>query len=197
MEFALLTTKILIMLIGLIGGGWQMVLSYRQKQMGQLAIAQADQPAVVIDRLLMLVYPIAMLIWLVSPERLAWADFHTPPLIAWLGIVIIICGGIGWLWSQKSMGSFWSGLAIVQPGHQVIMVGPYRLVRHPMYASFWTLGLGGLLATHNLAVSLLFLAHVFVVSLSAKGEEGILRKNVPGYMEYELRVRWRLIPGIY
>ncbi len=44
-----------------------------------------------------------------------------------------------WLFrrSHKDLGRQWSASLEVREGHRVVRTGVYRLIRHPMYASFW------------------------------------------------------------
>lgn len=82
-------------------------------------------------------------------------------------------------------------------GHTVIARGPYRMVRHPMYVGLILLyfsqalilesGLGLLIAV---AVAGLFLWRTGM-------EDRVLRCELPGYEEYSLLTRFRLIPGIW
>jgi protein-S-isoprenylcysteine O-methyltransferase Ste14 len=82
-------------------------------------------------------------------------------------------------------------------GHQVISTGPYRYVRHPMYAGtillFFSipLALGSLWALIPAAV----LTAVLVVRIHL--EERMLREGLEGYTAYAEKVRYRLIPGIW
>jgi protein-S-isoprenylcysteine O-methyltransferase Ste14 len=82
-------------------------------------------------------------------------------------------------------------------GHSVVSSGPYALVRHPGYSgvllahlampfafgSIWAL-LPSVLAT------LLFIART-------SREDRTLGKHLVGYREYQARVRWRLLPGVW
>jgi len=74
--------------------------------------------------------------------------------------------------------------------------GPYAVVRHPIYASYFFLQAGYLLqsiAVWNAAVM------VFVSSCNvgrALVEERVLATN-PSYKAYSARVRWRLFPGVW
>jgi protein-S-isoprenylcysteine O-methyltransferase Ste14 len=82
-------------------------------------------------------------------------------------------------------------------GHNVVVSGPYRFVRHPMYVglillhasmalilgSIWTLALAAL-------ITMLFLWRTAL-------EDQTLRQELPGYEEYTTITRYRLIPGIW
>lgn len=66
--------------------------------------------------------------------------------------------------------------------HQtVIDTGPYRLVRHPMYAGFIPLAIGMPLWLGSYAAAAL----------------AFLRRELPGYTAYTGRVPYRLIPFLW
>jgi protein-S-isoprenylcysteine O-methyltransferase Ste14 len=79
----------------------------------------------------------------------------------------------------------------------VITTGPYAIVRHPLYASssLYLLGmplaLGSWWGFVGLGVMLPFLIWRLL------DEERLLARELPGYREYQQRVRWRLVPGIW
>ena len=82
-------------------------------------------------------------------------------------------------------------------GHQTITHGPYRFVRHPMYAGllFTFLGIPLLLGSWwALAPSALNVI-LFVVRTAL--EDKTLQAELPGYLEYTHQVRYRLVPGIW
>ena len=93
--------------------------------------------------------------------------------------------------------SFASSVIQVESGQQVVSTGPYRIVRHPMYSAilvmivFTPLALGSYVA---LPVALLL---VPVLVLRLVNEEKFLRRELPGYAEYCLRTRFRLVPLIF
>jgi protein-S-isoprenylcysteine O-methyltransferase Ste14 len=74
--------------------------------------------------------------------------------------------------------------------------GPYSLVRHPIYASYFFLQFGYLLQSLSLRNALVV---VFVCSCNvarALVEEQLLVTSTR-YEEYRCHVRWRLVPGIW
>ena len=82
-------------------------------------------------------------------------------------------------------------------GHTVVTTGPYRFVRHPMYAS----DLVAFLATPLLLGSWLGLALALVlivlVAVRTLGEETALKEQLDGYARYAADVRYRLVPLIW
>jgi protein-S-isoprenylcysteine O-methyltransferase Ste14 len=82
-------------------------------------------------------------------------------------------------------------------GHKVISTGPYRYVRHPMYAGalLFFIGLPPLLGSWwGLAVAPLF---IILIGIRAIMEERMLAAELEGYSDYAARVRYRLIPHFW
>jgi len=82
-------------------------------------------------------------------------------------------------------------------GHTVVTTGPYKYVRHPIYAS----GLLSYIGTPLLLGSWYGLAIVPVMSvllaLRALMEERMLKAELDGYPEYAARVPYRLLPMVW
>ena len=82
-------------------------------------------------------------------------------------------------------------------GQVVVMAGPYKYVRHPMYIGIILLFLSIPLALGSwwalipgVGIGILF------VIRTAK-EDQMLRSELSGYADYSNRVRYRLVPGIW
>ena len=82
--------------------------------------------------------------------------------------------------------------------HTVITNGPYRYVRHPMYAGMiFYLFILRTSAFRFLVGASLGMCPARSVRDSFQIEEGNLRKELPGYNEYAVRVRYRLVPRVW
>jgi protein-S-isoprenylcysteine O-methyltransferase Ste14 len=82
-------------------------------------------------------------------------------------------------------------------GHQVCRTGPYRYVRHPGYAGtiFQSLGIPILLGSiWGLALGLFAVA---LIVIRTALEDRLLAAELPGYSEYALETRFRLIPHVW
>jgi len=82
-------------------------------------------------------------------------------------------------------------------GQTVISTGPYRYVRHPMYAAMipFVIGTAFLLGSWYGLLMGLFL--VVVIAFRAVQEERVLRADLPGYVAYVARVKYRFIPYVW
>lgn len=82
-------------------------------------------------------------------------------------------------------------------GQTVISHGPYAWVRHPMYFAvvLISLGSGPFLGSWLAAPILWPLIGVFVRRTLI--EDRMLQEELPGYVAYAERVRWRVVPGIF
>ena len=100
------------------------------------------------------------------------------------------------LWARATLGRNWSGTIQLKEGHELIVRGPYRLVRHPIYTGL----LGMTVATaavigHPAAIIGAMLVFVsFWIKLSS--EEAVMLQQFPDeYSAYRQRVK-RIIPFI-
>ena len=87
-------------------------------------------------------YMIPLLGWylvFVDPEKLRFFT-HGNGVIsepAWtmtLGVMLTAAGLLVAIWARLYLGRNWSGTVTVKVGHQLVCVGPYRFVRHPIYS---------------------------------------------------------------
>ncbi len=93
--------------------------------------------------------------------------------------------------------TFASATIEIANGQEVISTGPYAVVRHPMYAGGLIYLLGMPLALGSYPGLLVFAAVLPVLIWRLLDEEKLLARELPGYREYQARVRWRLIPKIF
>lgn len=85
----------------------------------------------------------------------------------------------------------------VEADQRVIETGPYRVVRHPMYAGASLLFLATPLALGSpwALIPAVLLCGTMVVRLLH--EERFLSANLPGYDAYRFKVRYRLLPLVW
>lgn len=112
----------------------------------------------------------------------------------WVGASLQLAGLL-WQFSAKVALGRSFGLLPAQRG--LVVRGPYRVVRHPIYLGY-LIGHAGFLLVNasprNAAVlALLYVAQV----VRMRREEAVLDDAQTGYRAYRRRVPWRLIPFVY
>ena len=82
-------------------------------------------------------------------------------------------------------------------GHQVIKSGPYAVVRHPLYAGVILQSLGVPLLLGSLWSYLPVAGTICLFVVRTALEDRTLRNELPGYADYAMSTRCRLLPGIW
>jgi protein-S-isoprenylcysteine O-methyltransferase Ste14 len=127
--------------------------------------------------------------------------FHTSDMPVWLNLAgaIAVAAGFYVFHVVMQTNTFAAPVVKVQTErrHHVISSGPYAIVRHPMYAGAIPLVVGGPLMLGSWYALLCALAIIAILAVRAVLEEATLRKELDGYEAYTLRVRYRLMPGIW
>jgi protein-S-isoprenylcysteine O-methyltransferase Ste14 len=155
----------------------------REKERGQSLLAWVSSP-----------FYLALLILPGFDYRFGWSEVPVPLILA---ADILFLAGYALFFRVLMENTYLSRVVEVESDQAVIDTGPYSLVRHPMYVAVLAMfaatpvALGswwGLLAAAPVPLFLV---------LRIRGEEKLMRENLPGYLEYCGKVRFRLFPGIW
>jgi len=144
---------------------------------------------------LSLVFPMVIVAGL--DHRFGWS----PTLPLWLNVLGFVLIAFGYAFASWALieNRFFFSLVLVdtERGHAVCDTGPYRFVRHPGYAGN-ILPLFGIVLALGSLWALIPAAFAIIITVIRIGlEDRTLHEELPGYRDYALRVRYRLIPGIY
>lgn len=127
-------------------------------------------------------------------HRFGWSA--VPWYIVIIGDILVALGILIIFFVFKE-NSFTAATIEVAADQKVISTGPYVRVRHPMY-------LGGLIFIVGIPIALGSWLGLLTVVLFAPvmawrilDEEKFLVKNLPGYAEYEKKVKYRLVPFVW
>jgi protein-S-isoprenylcysteine O-methyltransferase Ste14 len=116
--------------------------------------------------------------------------------IALAGAILCVAGLVFCIWARVILGRNWSGTITLKERHELIVRGPYRLVRHPIYTGLLAMVFATVIVLGHVAgiigAVLVFLS--FWIKLSNE-EEVMTRQFGNEYVAYQRRVR-RLIPFI-
>lgn len=172
----------------------------RAPDLGRERVRAIAHPGSLHERLILIWAPIS-LVSLIIVAALDGGRFRWSQVPLWVEIpgFTMLAGYIALnVWAASS-NPFLSATAHIQEdrGHHVVISGPYRFIRHPMYSGLCLLGLGIPLALGSwwaLIPGGLF-ALTFVYRTGQ--EDRFLRANLTGYAEYAQKTRARLIPGVW
>lgn len=130
-------------------------------------------------------YPYAQVVYLGwVPGEAAWPEG---------GLVLVMVAAALSLVSLLTLGR-WFGVRPALRG--LATSGPYRLVRHPMYAAYVLADIGYNLQEWNWGTALLVLAGWASLLYRIRAEERVLSRH-PDWPGYVALVRYRLLPGLY
>jgi protein-S-isoprenylcysteine O-methyltransferase Ste14 len=152
------------------------------------------------DRLFMIGAGAAFVGWLVlacmDARRFRWSSL--PIWAQGLGAVLVaVCMIL--TWQVFRANSFAAPQVRIQAerGQVVVTTGPYRVVRHPMYAAAIVYFVGVPLLLGSCWALLPVPLFIAAFGARAIGEERMLRQSLPGYTAYADKVRFRFIPGVW
>ena len=113
---------------------------------------------------------------------------YWPRQLSFVGIPMALAGAAGFVWSARSLGKSMTPYPLPREAGELIEKGPYRFVRHPIYAA-------GLLFFLGVGLSSSLPATVGALALGALWwrkagiEEEHLAARFPEYEDYRRRVR--------
>ena len=121
---------------------------------------------------------------------------HMPLLVILVGDLLIILSFIIYYYVFME-NSFAASSVRTFEEQRVIQTGPYAIVRHPKYV-------GDFLLIAGIPLALGSWWGLIIIGLTIPGmvwrildEEKLLKQDLPGYVEYMEKVRYRLIPHIW
>ncbi|MCM1175698.1 MAG: isoprenylcysteine carboxylmethyltransferase family protein [Blautia sp.] len=85
----------------------------------------------------------------------------------------------------------------IQVNQKVIDTGLYGIVRHPMYMATLFLFLSMPLVLGCIFSFLILLLYIPIIRRRIRNEEEVLEHGLQGYLEYEKKVTYRIIPYIW
>jgi protein-S-isoprenylcysteine O-methyltransferase len=118
------------------------------------------------------------------------------PVLSIIGLILCATGMVILVLGRRYLGRNWSQTVAVKKDHELVTTGPYRYIRHPMYA-------GGLLASIGSAIVaggawiflLVILGSLFLWRVGA--EDRLMAKQFPNeFPDYQKRTK-ALIPFVW
>lgn len=137
---------------------------------------------------------LGLMVFSAFDHRFGWS--LVPPYVSLAGDGLVALGLLIDLFVFKENSYGASNIQIFED-QKVISTGLYALVRHPMYSGVLVMVIGTPLALGSYW-GLAFLALTMPILIwRILDEEKTLKKELPGYIEYAQKVRYRLVPYLW
>jgi protein-S-isoprenylcysteine O-methyltransferase Ste14 len=137
----------------------------------------------------------AIVTYVLNPDWMAWSAFAAPTWMRWGGVVLGVLAIPTVYWVLQSLGSNVSETVLTKANHELVTVGPYRWVRHPLYATGLTLLVAvGLMAANAVLLLFALLASFLIRLVVIPREEAALEQQFgEEYRRYMMQTG-RLLP---
>jgi len=120
--------------------------------------------------------------------------FRVPLTVDAAALAMTLVGVILGVYAMATLGmnfSFWP------EARRLVVCGPYRLVRHPVYLAEIIMSAGALILNLRLTMVVGEIIVVVLVIVRIHVEERLLGSTFPAFREFETTTHHRLIPGIW
>jgi protein-S-isoprenylcysteine O-methyltransferase Ste14 len=187
---------ILVFMVGVTASGVYFsikdpALMERRKQAGPAAEQSTGQKIMITFAYLCI---LGVLVFSALDHRFGWSQM--PAFVSIIGVGLVVLANVIWYYVQKE-NTFVGASIRIYEGQKVISTGLYAVVRHPKYV-------GDLALLVGMPLALGSGWGLVIVALGIPGlvwrifdEEKLLKKDLPGYVEYTQKVYYRLVPYLW
>jgi protein-S-isoprenylcysteine O-methyltransferase Ste14 len=81
------------------------------------------------------VFWFGLLAWMIDPSWMAWSSVTLPVGIRWAGVIVLSVASLMLVWTFVSLGRNLTDTVVTRQQHTLVLHGPYRWIRHPLYDS--------------------------------------------------------------
>jgi protein-S-isoprenylcysteine O-methyltransferase Ste14 len=163
----------------------------RRMQAGPAAESRPLQKVIITFAFLMIG---AMIVVSALDFRFGWSS--VPAAVSVVGDVLVAVGLLIAMITTIQNGYAAANIN-VEADQEVVSTGFYAVVRHPMYFGNVVLMVGVPLALGSYWGLLFMIPGLAVLATRILDEEKVLADELTGYREYEQRVHYRLVPGVW
>ncbi len=171
----------------------------RKAKLSGEAISRRDEGgvAMLLRAAVALPLMLSFLAYMINPSWMAWSEMALPVWARWVGVGLgIACLPLLWTLFQ-SIGSNISETVLTKKNHRLVMTGPFRWIRHPLYTVAMLLFFSyGLMASNWWMMMFTAIGLVMIVVLVIPEEEAeLIAKFGDEYRSYQERVG-KLLPRL-
>jgi protein-S-isoprenylcysteine O-methyltransferase Ste14 len=139
-----------------------------------------------------------VLLYLINPAWMAWSHLPIPFWLRGLGMVLLLISLLVYRWTHLYLGKNFTDTVYIREKSVLIVEGPYKWVRHPMYTSalLSALGTGVGLANWFIGITGTVLILMIMIWRTPLEEERLICRHGDDYKRY-MRKTGKFIPKIF
>ena len=144
-----------------------------------------------------IVLPLLSVVLAGLDHRYGWTDDFSMPAIV-IALAVMITGGALTMWAMH-VNRFFSSHVRIQSdrGHHAVTSGPYRWIRHPGYTGSIMFNVAAPVLLGSFPALGAGIIFALLMAIRTALEDKTLHNELPGYDEYAIKTRWRLLPFIW
>jgi protein-S-isoprenylcysteine O-methyltransferase Ste14 len=125
-------------------------------------------------------------IYIITPDWIDWGHMNISTTWRSLGVFIGLLSIVLQAWTYMSLNSGFIGKDHRTMQHVLVMRGPYRLIRHPMYTGLYLFAIGAMMVSSNWFVGVTWLVGItiFVMFRMHREEEKLAQDFGERYSLY-------------
>lgn len=157
---------------------------------------QEGLPTMVVLRIAGLGVWLLMIAYVINPDWLAFAAVSLPVELRWFGLLLSVAALPLIVWMFRSLGNNITDTVVTRQKATLVVQGPYRWIRHPLYTFGGLLFIGLILMASNGLIALLGATTFGILILrTPKEEERLIERFGDDYRAY-MRRTGRFVPRL-
>jgi protein-S-isoprenylcysteine O-methyltransferase Ste14 len=138
----------------------------------------------------------AIVLYAVNPPWLSAFAIPFPAWARWIGVGLAVMSIPLLAWVHHTLGKHWSTSVQLQEGHTLVTSGPYRWVRHPMYAVLFAFFVGVSLISAFWLIVPLVVGSILMLYMRLDKEEAMMIEQFGDAYRAYMRRTGRLLPRL-
>lgn len=128
---------------------------------------------------------ISLLVYVINPDWIRFAALPIPEVARWFGFILSVMALPLLVWMFRSLGNNITDTVQTRQNARLVVRGPYRWIRHPLYSFGAVFFIGFMLMTANALIMVFGVAAFTMLVLRTPTEEArLVEKFGDGYREY-------------
>ena len=161
-----------------------------EKDREKVSLEAEGMPLVIARTIIGIAMMLGVLAYMINPKWMSWSSMPLPAYLRWIGAGVVAATTPLFYWAVASLGKNLTKTVATRRDHTLVTSGPYRWIRHPLYATVflgWVIGVPLLTANWFIGLTAL-LAFITIGIIRVRKEEAkLIERFGDKYREYMKR----------